>query len=60
MYLDHGLRRIAIKTCPTLRLLDIIEWLGACKDILAEIYTVSNLGVFPSFKEPFGLVFVEA
>merc|ERR1719291_825722 len=29
------------------------------QDILAEIYTVSNLGVFPSFKEPFGLVFVE-
>merc|ERR1712083_1212584 len=29
------------------------------QDQLAEIYTVSNLGVFPSFKEPFGLVFVE-
>merc|ERR1712137_625338 len=29
------------------------------QDILAEIYTVANLGVFPSFKEPFGLVFVE-
>merc|ERR1712232_1487040 len=29
------------------------------QDILAEVYTVSNLGVFPSFKEPFGLVFVE-
>merc|ERR1712232_428777 len=29
------------------------------QDILAEIYTVSNLGCFPSFKEPFGLVFVE-
>merc|ERR1719394_1463203 len=29
------------------------------QDILAEIYTVSDLGVFPSFKEPFGLVFVE-
>merc|ERR1719324_1735549 len=29
------------------------------QDILAEIYTVSNVGVFPSFKEPFGLVFVE-
>merc|ERR1712045_278016 len=25
----------------------------------AEIYTVSELGCFPSFKEPFGLVFVE-
>merc|ERR1719251_334640 len=29
------------------------------QDVLAEIYTVSNLGCFPSFKEPFGLVFVE-
>merc|ERR1719343_1626811 len=29
------------------------------QDILAEIYTVSALGCFPSFKEPFGLVFVE-
>merc|ERR1712070_420294 len=27
--------------------------------VLAEIYTVSELGCFPSFKEPFGLVFVE-
>merc|ERR1712217_510401 len=29
------------------------------QDILAEIYTVANLGCFPSYKEPFGLVFVE-
>jgi len=29
------------------------------QDILAELYTVMDLGVFPSFKEPFGLVFVE-
>jgi len=29
------------------------------QDILAEIYTVSDLGCFPSYKEPFGLVFVE-
>merc|ERR1712176_1372665 len=29
------------------------------QDELAEIYTVMDLGVFPSFKEPFGLVFVE-
>merc|ERR1712217_445014 len=29
------------------------------QDILAEIYTVASLGCFPSFKEPFGLVFVE-
>jgi len=29
------------------------------QDVLAELYTVSDLGCFPSFKEPFGLVFVE-
>merc|ERR1712066_107174 len=29
------------------------------QDELAEIFTVSSLGCFPSFKEPFGLVFVE-
>merc|ERR1711997_129780 len=29
------------------------------QEILAEIYTVANLGCFPSYKEPFGLVFVE-
>merc|ERR1719230_1343794 len=29
------------------------------QDILAELYTVADLGCFPSFKEPFGLVFVE-
>merc|ERR1711953_994637 len=29
------------------------------QDDLAEIYTVAELGCFPSFREPFGLVFVE-
>merc|ERR1711976_846368 len=29
------------------------------QDVLAEIYTVSDLGCFPSFRETFGLVFVE-
>jgi len=29
------------------------------QDQLAEMYTVASLGCFPSFKEPFGLVFVE-
>merc|ERR1712137_1478857 len=29
------------------------------QDQLAEMYTVAELGCFPSFKEPFGLVFVE-
>jgi len=27
--------------------------------ILAEVYSVADIGVFPSYKEPFGLVFVE-
>merc|ERR1712012_794998 len=29
------------------------------QDQLAEMYTVADLGCFPSFEEPFGLVFVE-
>merc|ERR1712046_239703 len=29
------------------------------QDQLAEMYTVADLGCFPSYKEPFGLVFVE-
>merc|ERR1712066_1132121 len=29
------------------------------QDQLAEMYTIAQLGCFPSFKEPFGLVFVE-
>lgn len=29
------------------------------QDVLAEIYTVTDVGCFPSFREPFGLVFVE-
>merc|ERR1711924_326515 len=29
------------------------------QDQLAEMYTVAQLGCFPSVKEPFGLVFVE-
>jgi len=29
------------------------------QDQLAEMYTVAQLGCFPSFREPFGLVFVE-
>lgn len=27
--------------------------------VLAELYTIASVGVFPSYKEPFGLVFVE-
>jgi len=34
--------------------------LGArSQDVLAEMYTVADIGCFPSYKEPFGLVFVE-
>merc|ERR1740127_19538 len=29
------------------------------QDQLAEMYTVADMGCFPSYKEPFGLVFVE-
>jgi len=29
------------------------------QDQLAEMYTIADLGIFPSYKEPFGLVFVE-
>jgi fructose-bisphosphate aldolase class II len=32
---------------------------GRPQPVLAELYTVAELGVFPSFREPFGLVFVE-
>jgi len=34
--------------------------LGArSQDVLAEMFTVSDVGCFPSFREPFGMVFVE-
>jgi len=29
------------------------------QQVLAELYTIASVGVFPSYKEPFGLVFVE-
>jgi len=32
---------------------------GRPQPVLAELYTVAEMGVFPSFREPFGLVFVE-
>jgi len=32
---------------------------GRGQPVLAELYTVAEMGIFPSFKEPFGLVFVE-
>jgi len=32
---------------------------GRPQPVLAELYTVAEVGCFPSFREPFGLVFVE-
>lgn len=32
---------------------------GRPQPVLADLYTVAELGCFPSFREPFGLVFVE-
>merc|ERR1711972_763261 len=45
--------------CEQLKLKNTFLLGARGQDILAEIYTVANLGCFPSFKEPFGLVFVE-
>merc|ERR1712039_335136 len=47
------------KLCEKLELKNTFLLGARGQDILAEIYTVANLGCFPSFKEPFGLVFVE-
>merc|ERR1712032_477030 len=47
------------KLCEELGLQNTFLLGARGQDILAEIYTVSQLGIFPSFKEPFGLVFVE-
>merc|ERR1711948_42782 len=29
------------------------------QDVLAELFSASELGMFPSYKEPFGMVFIE-
>merc|ERR1711869_146071 len=47
------------KQCEELGLKNTFLLGARSQDILAEIYTVADLGCFPSFKEPFGLVFVE-
>jgi glycosyltransferase involved in cell wall biosynthesis len=47
------------KQCAELGLKNTFLMGARGQDQLAEIYTVSDLGCFPSFKEPFGLVFVE-
>jgi glycosyltransferase involved in cell wall biosynthesis len=48
------------KQCEDLGLKNTFLMGARGQDQLAEIYTVAELGCFPSFKEPFGLVFVEA
>merc|ERR1711874_930078 len=55
---DAELQKL-IELCKTLELKNTFLLGARSQNILAEIYTVSNLGCFPSFKEPFGLVFVE-
>merc|ERR1711972_9905 len=45
--------------CEELKLKNTFILGARGQDILAEIYTVASLGCFPSFREPFGLVFVE-
>jgi len=45
--------------CEELKLKNTFILGPRSQDVLAEIYTVCSLGIFPSFKEPFGLVFVE-
>jgi len=47
------------KKCEDLGLKSTFLMGARGQDQLAEIYTVTELGCFPSFKEPFGLVFVE-
>merc|ERR1719382_2358587 len=47
------------KLCESLGLKNTFLIGARGQDQLAEMYTVADLGCFPSFKEPFGLVFVE-
>merc|ERR1712178_17812 len=47
------------KQCESLGLKNTFLIGARGQDQLAEMYTVAELGCFPSFKEPFGLVFVE-
>merc|ERR1712066_185273 len=47
------------KLCEQLGLKNTFLLGARGQDQLAEMYTVAELGCFPSFKEPFGLVFVE-
>jgi len=55
---DEKAKLVAL--CETLGLKSTFLLGPRSQDELAEMYTVANLGCFPSYKEPFGLVFVEA
>jgi len=48
-----------VSLCDSLGLKNTFLLGARGQDLLAEMYTVANLGCFPSYKEPFGLVFVE-
>merc|ERR1719213_1228049 len=48
-----------ISVCNELGLKNTFLLGPTSQDQLAEMYTVAQLGCFPSFREPFGLVFVE-
>jgi len=55
---DDEIAKLKAK-CEELALVNTFLLGPRSQDILAELYTVSDIGCFPSFKEPFGLVFVE-
>lgn len=55
---DEELKKL-VDLCKKLKLKNTFLLGARSQDALAEIYTVSSLGCFPSYKEPFGLVFVE-
>merc|ERR1740121_3279121 len=55
---DDEIAKLKAK-CEELGLVNTFLLGPRSQDILAELYTVSDIGCFPSFKEPFGLVFVE-
>jgi len=55
---DHEMKKLT-DLCEELGLENTFILGGRGHDDLAEVYTVAHIGCFPSFHEPFGLVFVE-
>lgn len=55
---DEELKKLT-ELCEKLGLKNTLLLGARSQDVLAELYTVANVGCFPSYKEPFGLVFVE-